>query len=150
MSSFPKMVQFDIPKNVGSAFESKLIKQLIKKEEYDDIEIVKWLDGNPNKDFNKIVLHLLESGHLIEFRNRKNKKESPVFNFQNISRVSIVEETKKGFLREKNDKLLSMMLRDGSEIIINVKDKEAETILKDLSLKDYGYCQLLAIYQITV
>ena len=126
--SFSKMVQFDTPKNVGTAFESKLIKQLIKQQEYDDIEIVRWVDGNPNKDFNKIIFHIEETGHLIEFRNRKNKKESPVLNFQNISKVSILEETKKGFLREKKDNLLGMTLRDGSEIIINVEDKEAETI----------------------
>ena len=134
MFSFSKVVQFDIPKNVGTAFESKLVKQLIKQQEYDDIEIVKWVDGKSNQDYNKIILHIQETGHVIEFRNRKNKKESPVLNFQNISTVSIIEETKKGFLREKNDKLLGMILRDGSEIIINVKDKEAETILKDLEV----------------
>ena len=132
--SFSKMVQFDTPKNVGTAFESKLIKQLIKQQEYDDIEIVRWVDGNPNKDYNKIIFHIKETGHLIEFRNRKNKKESPVLNFQNISKVSILEETKKGFLREKKDKLLGMTLTDGSEIIINVEDKEAETIQKDLEV----------------
>jgi hypothetical protein len=134
MSSFSKMVEFDIPKKVGTVFESKLVKQLIKQQEYDGIEIEKWVDGNPNKDYNKIVFHIQDTGNLIEFRKRKNKKESPVLNFQNISTESIIEETKKGFLREKKDKLLGVTLRDGSEIFINVKDKEAETILKDLQV----------------
>jgi len=132
-SSFSKMVQFDIPKSVGSAFESKIIKQLIKQQEYDHIELVKWIDGN-SKDHNKIIFHIQESGHQIEFRNSKNKNENLILNFQNISQVSIIEEIKKKFLGEKKDKLLGLTLRDGNEIIINVEDKEAENIQKDLEV----------------
>lgn len=87
-SSFSKIVKFDIPKNVRIPFETKLVKELVKQQEYDNIEIEKWLDGNPNKDYNKIIFHIQETGHLIEFRNRKKKKESPVFNFQNKSGTS--------------------------------------------------------------
>ena len=132
--SLSNIVQFDIPKNVKPIFETKLVKQ----QEYDDIEIVKWVDGKPNKEFNKIVLHPIETGHLIEFRNSKKGKEGGSgFKFQNISRIRIIDDIKKSFLREKKDKLLGITLTDGHneyEVILNVEDKEADIILKDLEV----------------
>jgi len=44
-SSLSKTVLFKTPTNVTPVFETKLIKQ----QEYDDIEIVKWLDDKPKK-----------------------------------------------------------------------------------------------------
>jgi hypothetical protein len=133
-SSLSKTVQFDIPENVRPAFETKLVKQ----QEYDDIEIVKWVDGKPNKRLDKIVLHPIETGHLIEFRSSKENYKSTIsFKFQNISRVRIIDDIKKSFFGEKKDKLLGITLiddHDEYEIILNVKDKESDTILKDMEV----------------
>jgi len=133
-SSLSKSVQFVMPKNITPAFETKLVKQ----QEYDDIEVVKWIDGNPKKEFNKIILHPIETGHLIEFNNANKLKEGGNgFYFHNISRIHIIDGIKKSFLREKKDKLLGITLTDGHneyEVILNIEDKEADTILKDLEV----------------
>lgn len=131
-SSLSKTVQFVMPKNIKPAFEFKLLKE---NQEYENIEIVKWIDGKPNKEFNKIILHPIETIHSIEFANKNKKEIRSGFQFQHISRVRIIDDVKKSFLHEKKDKLLGLTLTDGRaelEIIVNVEDKEADIILKDI------------------
>lgn len=127
-----KNVKSVMPENIRPAFEFKLLK---KEQEYEDIEIVKWIDGKPNKEFNKIILHPIETIHSIEFGNKNKKDICSGFQFEHISRVRIIDDVKKSFLREKKDKLLGITLTDGHgelEIILNVEDKEADIILKDI------------------
>ena len=120
-----------MPKNVRPVFELKLVKQ----QEYDDIEIVKWIDGKPNKEIKKIILHPIETVHLIELKNVNKNEIIGGFKFQFISRVRVIDDVKKSFLREKKDKLLGITITDGHtelEIVLNVEDKEADIIFKDI------------------
>jgi len=129
-----KNVKSVMPENIRPAFEFKLLKE---NQEYENIEIVNWIDGKPNKEFNKIILHPIETIHSVEFGNKNKKEIHSGFQFQHISRVRIIDDVKKSFLREKKDKLLGLTLTDGHaelEIIVNVEDKEADTILKDLEV----------------
>lgn len=126
-----KTVVFKKPNNIIPAFDFKLLKQ----REYDDIEIVKWFDGKPNKEFNKIILHPIESVHFMEFKNTNKNVPLMGFQLQFISKVRIIEDIKKSFLREKKDKLLGIVLKIPNselEIILNVEYKEADTILNDI------------------
>ena len=96
-SSLSKRLQFVMPKNVRPVFELKLVKQ----QEYDDIEIVKWIDGKPNKEIKKIILHPIERVHLIELKNVNKNEIIGGIKFQFISRVRVIDDVKKSFLREK-------------------------------------------------
>lgn len=90
-SSLSKTVVFKKPNNITPAFDFKLLKH----REYDDIEIVKWFDGKPNKEFNKIILHPIESVHFMEFKNTNKNVPFMGFQLQFISKVRIIEDIKK-------------------------------------------------------
>ena len=88
-TTLSKNVKSVMPKNIKPAFEFKLLKE---NQEYENIEIVKWIDGKPNKEFNKIILHPIETIHSIEFGNKNKKVIRSGFQFQHISRVRIIDD----------------------------------------------------------
>jgi hypothetical protein len=123
---------------------------LLEKSEY-DVQIVKWIDGSTNDyKINKMVLRPTEAGNMVDLC--KGKEVQLRITSGTLHSVNVVEETKKGFMRKKQDLLLELLFygdqqqkqqQNQSCIMLNVEDKQVPEIMqymqriKDIENKNY-------------
>jgi hypothetical protein len=94
-----------------------------KRYEY-DVEIREYVDGKPNKDLDQLIIHPIEAGNKLEFRNKKGKIESFELQFNNIASANVFEE-KKGLMKKSN-KFVEVKTRDDKTIVFDIEDKFVE------------------------
>jgi hypothetical protein len=122
---------------------------LLEKSEH-DVEIVKWMGDSTDVKINKMILRPIESGNMVELYSGKEVRV--VITSGTLHSVKVIEETKKSFMRKKQDLLLELSFYSNqqqkqqqnlSSILLNVEDKEAPVIMqymqgiKELEAKTY-------------
>lgn len=126
---------------------------LIKNAEY-DIKVIRWNDDSLTNDYNKMVIHSLEGGNCVEFRNKKNKNYSgTLLELKNLKDTRKIA-TPTGFLKKKEDVLLEFTFeRDNNDkktLTINVEDKFIEEIIDKIqNLKPLASSNFWSKYSIT-
>lgn len=112
-------------------FDEKLVKRFEC-----DISVVKYIDGQPNKILDKLVIHPIEVGNRLEFKSGKDASVSSSIPIQDIIAVTVPEKTK-GSLK-KEAMLLEIEFYDSqnnkSSISFNVEDVYAQQILEQLKM----------------
>jgi len=104
-------------------------EKLVKRFEY-NIDVIKYIDGQPSKIFDKLVIHPIEVGNTLEFKNTKDSScfHIPIDDITEISTPEQVEE-----IRDKKDVLLEIEFKDShgdkKSMVINVFDKYIEELL---------------------
>ena len=116
-------------------------EKLVKRFEY-DIDVVKYIDGQPNRTLDKLVMHPIEVGNKFEFKSKNDSSASFYIPIDNIIEVNTPEQTE-GF-SEKKDLLLEIQFKDnqGSKksMAFNVHDKYVEEVLvKTLKPMEQNY-----------
>ncbi|MFQ5969441.1 MAG: zinc ribbon domain-containing protein [Nitrososphaerales archaeon] len=105
-------------------------EKLVKLFEY-DIDIIKYLDGQPNKIIDKLVIHPIEVGNTLEFKRKKDTGKSFSIPIKDIIAVTLPEQ-KKGSLN-KEDLLLEIEFYDSQgnkgSIAFNVEDIYVQQII---------------------
>jgi hypothetical protein len=76
---------------------------LLEKSEY-EVGMVKWIDGSADNKINRMILRTIESGNMVELC--KGKEVRLMITSGTLHSVKVVEETKKSFMRKKQDLLL--------------------------------------------
>jgi hypothetical protein len=122
---------------------------LLEKSEY-EVEMVKWIDGSADNKINRMILRTIESGNMVELC--KGKEVRLMITSGTLHSVKVVEETKKSFMRKKQDLLLELLFNSDqqrkqqqnlSSIMLNVEDKEVPEIMqymqgiKEIEAKNY-------------
>jgi hypothetical protein len=123
---------------------------LLEKSEY-DVETVKWIDGfTKDNKINKMILRPIEAGNMVELW--RGKEVQLMITSGTLHAVKVVEETKKSFVRKKQDLLLELSFYSNqqqkqqqnlSSILLNVEDKQVPEIMhymqgiKETEAKNY-------------
>jgi hypothetical protein len=122
---------------------------LLEKSEH-DVEIVKWMGDSTDVKINKMILRPIESGNMVELYSGKEIRM--VITSGTLHSVKVVEETKKSFMRKKQDLLLELSFytnqqqkqqQNLSSILLNVEDKDVPVIMqytqgiKEIEAKNY-------------
>ncbi len=116
-------------------------EKLVKRFEY-DINIIRYIDGQPNKILDKLVIHPIEVGNRFEFKSKDDASASLYIPIEDITEVNTPEQT--DAMPEKKDLLLEIEFKDsqGSKktIAFNMQDKHIEAILvKTLKPMEQNY-----------
>jgi hypothetical protein len=108
---------------------------LLDKSEY-DVEIVKWIDGSTNDNgIDKMVLRPIEAGNMVELCNGGQVQFTITSGA--FRGVQVLKETKKSFMRKKEDLLIELLFysdhqqkqqQKESSILLNIEDKEVPNI----------------------
>lgn len=105
-------------------------ERLVKRFEY-DIDVIKYIDGQPNKTLDKLVIHTIEVGNKFEFKSTNDSSASFYIPIDNIIEVNTPEQTEGS--PEKKDLLLEIEFKDSQgnkkSIAFNAHDKYIEQIL---------------------
>lgn len=116
-------------------------EKLVKRFEY-DINVIRYIDGQPNKILDKLVIHPIEVGNRFEFKSKENAGASLYIPIEDITEVNTPEQT--DATSEKKDLLLEIEFKDkqGSKksIEFNMQDKHIEaTLVKTLKPMEQSY-----------
>ena len=105
-------------------------EKLVKRFEY-DIDVVKYIDGYPNRTLDKLVIHPIEVGNRFEFKSTNDSSGSFYIPIDNIIEVNTPEQTEGS--SEKKDLLLEIQFKDNQgsnkSMVFNVHDKYVEEVL---------------------
>jgi len=105
-------------------------EKLVKRFEY-DIDVIKYIDDQPNRTLDKLVIHPIEVGNRFEFKSTNDSSESFFIPIDNIIEVNTPEQTEGS--PEKKDLLLEIEFKDDQgnrkSIAFNVRDKYIEQVL---------------------
>ncbi len=105
-------------------------EKLVKRFEY-DIDIIKYIDGQPNKTLDKLVIHPIEVGNRLEFKSTNDSSISFFIPIDDITEVNTPEQIEGS--PEKKDLLLEIEFKDSQgnkkSIAFNVSDKYIEEVL---------------------
>ena len=105
-------------------------EKLVKRFEY-DIDIIKYIDGQPNGILDKLVIHPIEVGNAFEFKSKKDSGVSFYVTTEDITEINTPEQTEG--MPKKKDLLLEIEFKDSQgdkkSIEFNVHDKNVEMIL---------------------
>jgi hypothetical protein len=122
---------------------------LLEKSEY-EVGMVKWIDGSADNKINRMILRPIESGNMVELCNGKEVRL--MITSGTLHSVKVVEETKKSFMRKKQDLLLELLFysdqlrkqqQNLSSVMLNIEDKEDPEIMqymqeiKEIEAKNY-------------
>lgn len=146
-----KPVQDSNSKPINKFYLKPMVgNNLLGKTEY-KVEVVKWLDGSTNDNkINKIVLRPIEAGNMVELS--RGKDIQLTITSGTLHAVNVVDETKKSFMRKKQDLLLELLFYGNdqhrqqqklSSILLNVEDKRVPEIIQyvkgiqEIETKDY-------------
>lgn len=114
---------------------------LVKRFEY-DVNVIKYIDGQPNEILDKLVIHPIEVGNRFEFKSKVDSNVSFYIAIEDITELNTPEQTKE--IPEKKDLLLEIEFKDShgnkQSIAFNVQDKHIEEILvKTLKPMEQNY-----------
>lgn len=105
-------------------------EKLVKRFEY-DIDIIKYIDGQPNRTLDKLVIHPIEVGNRLEFKSKNNSSASFFIPIDDITEVNTPEQIEAS--AEKKDLLLEIEFKDGQgnkrSMAFNIRDKYIEEVL---------------------
>lgn len=105
-------------------------EKLVKRFEY-DIDVIKYIDGQPNKILDNLVIHPIEVGNRLEFKSKKDTTISLSIPIKDVIALTLPEQ-KKGSLK-KEDLLLEIEFYDSqgnkSSVAFNVEDIYVQQIL---------------------
>ncbi len=105
-------------------------EKLVKRFEY-EIDVVRYIDGRPNKTCDKLVIHPIEAGNRFEFTNKTNPAVSFYTPIEDIVEISTPEQTEEA--PADKDLLLEIEFRDDQgnkkSIAFTVRDRHIEEIL---------------------
>jgi hypothetical protein len=104
-------------------------EKLVKRFEY-NIDVVRYIDGQPSKMLGKLVIHPIEVGNNLEFKSTKDTSrfQIPIDDITEINTPEQAEET-----RDKKHVLLEIEFKDSQgdkkSMVINVFDRHIEDLL---------------------
>lgn len=104
-------------------------ERLVKRFEF-GIDLIKYVDGQPNKTYDKLIIHPIEVGNKLEFRGEKGSVAFfiPV---RDITEVNTTDQTKGKF--DKKNLLIEIEFKDShgvrQVVAFNVEDNYIEGIL---------------------
>jgi len=105
-------------------------ERLVERLEY-DIDVIKYIDGQPNKMVDKLTIHPIEIGNTVEFKSKKDTSASLSIPIKDIIAINLPEQ-KKGSLT-KEDILLEIEFYDSggnkNSVSFNVKDIYVQQII---------------------
>lgn len=104
-------------------------EKLVKRFEY-KIDIIRYIDGQPNKIFDTLVIHPIEAGNRFEFKSTEDPAASLYIPIEDITEISTPEHTEGA--AEKKDLSLEIEFKDnqGSKsVAFSVQDKHIEEML---------------------
>ena len=105
-------------------------EKLVKRFEY-DIDVIKYIDGQPNKILDNLVIHPIEVGNTVEFKSKKDASASFSIPIKDIIAINLPQQ-KTGSLT-KEDILLEIEFYYSADnknsISFNVKDISVQQIL---------------------
>jgi hypothetical protein len=105
-------------------------ENLVRRFEY-KIAVVRYVDGSPNKTFDRLVIHPIEAGNRLEFRSENDPAASFSIPIDTVTEISTPEQAEGE--PEKQDLLLEIEFKDehGSKksIAFNVQDRHIEEAL---------------------
>jgi hypothetical protein len=103
-------------------------EKLVKRFEY-DIDVIKYIDGQPNKILDKLVIHPIEVGNKFELKSKKNAGASFYIPVEDITEINAPEQA----VPDKKDLLFEIEFKDSQgnkkSIAFNIQDKHIEEIL---------------------
>lgn len=106
----------------------------VKSDEF-DVQVIKWIDGT-SPGYNRILIHPIELGNLIEFRNKGSSNfTGAAIDIPRVVAINKQTQEKKGFLGKKENVVLEILLSQGKgstqtqNLIVDVEDKHAQTII---------------------
>lgn len=104
-------------------------EKLVKRFEY-DIDMIKYIDGQPNKMLDKLVIHPIEVGNRFEFKSKENAGASLYISIEDITEINTPEQETGS---EKKDLLFEIEFKDSQGnkkfIAFNIQDKHIEEML---------------------
>jgi hypothetical protein len=105
-------------------------EKLVKRFEY-DIFMTKYIDGQPSKIFDKLVIHPIEIGNTFEFKSKEVPSTSFYIPVEDITEINASEQMEG--MSERKDLLLEIQFKDGQgskkSVAFNIEDKHIEELL---------------------
>ncbi len=105
-------------------------EKLVNRFEY-DIDIIKYIDGQPNKTLDKLVIHPIEVGNRLEFKSTNDSSISFFIPIDDITEVNTPGQIEGS--PEKKDLLLEIEFKESQgnkkSIAFTVSDKYIEQVL---------------------
>jgi hypothetical protein len=103
-------------------------EKLVKRFEY-DIDVIKYIDGQPNKILDKLVIHPIEVGNKFELKSNENVGASFYIPVEDITEINTPEQA----VPDKKELLFEIEFKDSQgnkkSIAFNIQDKHIEEIL---------------------
>jgi hypothetical protein len=99
--------------------------------------VIKWLDGQTNKTFDKMLLYPIESGNYLELRKNGKSHVGYIIELKNLLDIKVAEQTS-GYIIKRQDLILEIPFVDNSSadivngkhtVSIDVEDRYTQGII---------------------